>query len=75
MHRSVHHVREDVAHFVWDNAIEPAQEVDDGAVVELEVRDASGGQLNRDSTTDDVAAPRVVGCFVPEAIFDEEAGR
>src|SRR3954471_9154083 len=56
MHRSVHHVREELAHFVWDNAIEPAQEVDDGAVVELEVRDASGGQLDRDSTTDDVAA-------------------
>ena len=56
MHRSVHHVREEAAHFVWDNAIEPAQEVDDGAVVELEVRDASGGQLDRDSTTDDVAA-------------------
>ena len=33
MHRSVHHVREEAAHFVWDNAIEPAQEVDDGAVV------------------------------------------
>ena len=56
MHRSVHHVREELAHLVWDNAIEPAQEVDDGAVVELEVRDASGGQLGRDSTTDDVAA-------------------
>src|SRR3954465_8458980 len=56
MHRSVHHVREELAHFVWDNAIEPAQEVDDGAVVELEVRDASGGQLDRDSTTADVAA-------------------
>ena len=51
MHRSVHHVREELAHFVWDNAIEPAQEVEDGAVVELEVRDASGGQLDRDSTT------------------------
>src|SRR3954464_4899722 len=56
MHRSVHHVREELAHFVWDNAIEPAQEGDDGAVVELEVRDASGGQLDRDSTTADVAA-------------------
>ena len=56
MHRSVHHVREGLAHFVWDNAIEPALEVDAGAVVELEVRDASGGQLDRDSTTADVAA-------------------
>jgi hypothetical protein len=55
VHRSLHHVRDDLAHFVWDNAIEPALEVDDGEVVELEVRDASGGQLDRGSSTADVA--------------------
>ena len=49
MHRSVHSVREDHAHVVWDHAIEPVLEVEDGDVVELEVRDASGGQLDRDS--------------------------
>jgi acetamidase/formamidase len=56
MHRSVHHVRAEHAHVVWDNAIEPTLEVDDGEVVELEVRDASGAQLDKDSSVADVAA-------------------
>jgi acetamidase/formamidase len=41
---------------VWDNAAEPALEVESGAVVELEAADASGGQLAPDSTAADVAA-------------------
>jgi acetamidase/formamidase len=56
VHRSVHSVREDHAHVVWDHAIEPVLEVEDGDVVELEVRDASGGQLGRDSSVADVTA-------------------
>jgi acetamidase/formamidase len=56
VHRSVHSVREDHAHVVWDHAIEPVLEVEDGDVVELEVRDASGGQLGRDSSVADVSA-------------------
>lgn len=55
MTRSVHSVRAEHAHVVWDHAIEPVLEVDDDALVELELRDASGGQLDRDSTVDDVA--------------------
>jgi acetamidase/formamidase len=42
-------------HNVWDNAIAPVLEVDDGASVEFEVVDASGGQLDERSSVDDVA--------------------
>jgi acetamidase/formamidase len=42
-------------HTVWDHSIPPIHEVEPGATVELEVADASGGQLDRDSTVADVA--------------------
>ncbi|MFZ0039864.1 MAG: acetamidase/formamidase family protein, partial [Solirubrobacteraceae bacterium] len=41
--------------FVWDNSLAPALEVESGATVEFETVDASGGQLNPDSTAQDVA--------------------
>jgi acetamidase/formamidase len=41
---------------VWDHSIEPALAVEAGATVELEVTDASGGQLDRSSSVEDVAA-------------------
>jgi acetamidase/formamidase len=53
---SIHQIGADRTHTVWDHAIEPVLEVEDGATVELAVTDASGGQLNRDSTVEDVAA-------------------
>ena len=53
---SLHRVREETAHFVWDHAIAPVLEVESGDVVELEVRDASGGQLDCDSEVAAVAA-------------------
>jgi acetamidase/formamidase len=57
MHRhSVHHVGQDSAHFNWDNSIEPVLEIESGEDVELQVRDASGGQLDRDSDLAAVAA-------------------
>ena len=43
-------------HFGWDNAIEPVMEVEPGSTVEFEIIDASGGQLNRNSTAADVGA-------------------
>jgi acetamidase/formamidase len=43
-------------HTVWDHSIPPVLEIDPGATVELVVTDASGGQLDRDSTVADVAA-------------------
>ena len=43
-------------HTVWDHSIAPIHEVDPGATVELEVTDASGGQLDKDSSVDAVAA-------------------
>ena len=43
-------------HTVWNNAIAPIHEVEPGATVELEVVDASGGQLDKDSDVDAVAA-------------------
>jgi acetamidase/formamidase len=57
MHRrSVHHVAQDSAHFNWDHSIEPVLEIESGEDVELQVRDASGGQLKRDSELAAVAA-------------------
>ncbi|HEY3728694.1 MAG TPA: acetamidase/formamidase family protein [Solirubrobacteraceae bacterium] len=41
---------------VWDNAATPVLEVESGETVELEAADASGGQLNAQSTTEDVTS-------------------
>jgi acetamidase/formamidase len=41
---------------VWDNALTPALEIDSGETVQLETADASGGQLNPESSAADVAA-------------------
>jgi acetamidase/formamidase len=53
---SLHHVSRESAHLGWDNSIPPVLEVDSGETIELEVADASGGQLDRDSRLDAVAA-------------------
>jgi acetamidase/formamidase len=53
---SLHEIPGDRSHTVWDNAIAPVLEVESGDTVELEVTDASGGQLDRDSSVADVAA-------------------
>lgn len=39
---------------VWDRAIEPVLEVDDGASIEFETTDASGGQLHAGATAEDL---------------------
>jgi acetamidase/formamidase len=51
---SIHGVSADHTQTVWDNAAEPVLEVESGAIVELETIDASGGQLDKNSTTQDV---------------------
>jgi acetamidase/formamidase len=51
---SIHQVGAEHGSYVWDNALAPALEVESGAIVELECADASGGQLNQDSTAEDV---------------------
>jgi acetamidase/formamidase len=53
---SLHRVRSDSLSFVWDNALTPALEIDSGETVQLETADASGGQLNPESSAADVAA-------------------
>lgn len=55
-HRSLHHVGRDASHTVWDHDVAPALEVESGETVELEVRDASGGQLGPKSDAAAVAA-------------------
>jgi len=50
-----HSVHSDRTHTVWDNSIAPVLEIDPGQTVELEVTDASGGQLDRGSSVEDVA--------------------
>jgi acetamidase/formamidase len=52
--RTLHSVRDDAFNYVWDNAIDPALEVEPGAVVELHVRDASDEQIRADSGPEDV---------------------
>jgi acetamidase/formamidase len=51
-----HSIHADDTHTVWDHSIEPVLEIASGDTVELEVTDASGGQLSRDSAVADVAA-------------------
>ncbi len=53
---SIHRVRPDVYHQVWDRDIEPALEVEPGTEVGFQVRDASDEQLDAESTAADVAA-------------------
>ncbi|MEX2501360.1 MAG: acetamidase/formamidase family protein [Trueperaceae bacterium] len=42
-------------HHGWDRSIAPVAEVDPGSEVQLQVLDASGGQLHADATVQDVA--------------------
>lgn len=51
--KTIHHHHH---HFGWDNSIEPALRVEPGTELELGTVDSSGGQLNANSTTADVAA-------------------
>jgi acetamidase/formamidase len=46
---SLHEVGRDARSYVWDNSIAPVLEVESGATVELHARDASDGQIGRDS--------------------------
>ena len=48
IHASEHHLG-------WDNALPPVRHVHPGESVEIEVLDASGGQIRRDSTAGDLA--------------------
>jgi acetamidase/formamidase len=50
------HIHRDQSHGVWNHGFAPAIEVDPGAVVTFEVNNASGGQLDRRSTVEHVAA-------------------
>ncbi len=52
---TIHSVGSEHSACVWDNAATPVLEVESGATVELEAADASGGQLTRESTAQDVA--------------------
>ncbi len=53
---TIHSIGSEHSAYVWDNAAEPALEVDSGATITLEAADASGGQLGQNSTADDVAS-------------------
>ncbi len=51
---TLHSVNAEHAAFVWDNSAAPVLEIESGETVELECADASGGQLNAQSTADHV---------------------
>lgn len=42
-------------HFGWDNSLEPVLTIEPGETVEFDTVDAGGGQLDRNSTAEDVA--------------------
>jgi acetamidase/formamidase len=48
------HISRDRFHLAWDPAIPPIETVDDGAIIEFDLLDASGGQLTATSTIDDL---------------------
>jgi acetamidase/formamidase len=52
---SIHELRPDAFEYAWDNAVEPALEIDSGETILLHVRDASDEQLTADSSAADVA--------------------
>jgi acetamidase/formamidase len=51
-----HRVGRHQLHYGWDHSTEPCLVVAPGDVVEFDTLDASGGQLSRDATVDDVAS-------------------
>jgi acetamidase/formamidase len=52
---SVHDLRGDAFAYAWDNAREPALEIESGEAVQLHVRDASDEQIREGSGVEDVA--------------------
>ena len=50
-----HTIHKDHSHYGWDNSFAPRLTIAPGETVEFETVDASGGQLGRESTVDDVA--------------------
>jgi len=53
---SIHELRPDAFAYAWDNALEPALEIESGETILLHVRDASDEQIGASSTAADVAA-------------------
>jgi acetamidase/formamidase len=53
---SLHEVGRDAFAYVWDNSVEPAVEVESGDAISLHARDASNGQIRKDSGTEAVTA-------------------
>lgn len=49
------HISRQQSHFAWNRDIAPALEIRPGTTVSVEVANASGGQLHKASTADDVA--------------------
>lgn len=48
------HIERTRTHTIWDNAIESVLRIEPGATVTLEVANGSGGQFDRNSTSEDV---------------------
>ena len=63
-------------HYTWDNSIDPVLTIDSGSVVAFECRDATDGQLDCDSTADDVLSMEIEGHALtgPVAISGAEPG-
>ena len=54
--RCQHTIHEHQHHHAWDRDLEPALIIEDGASVEFDTTDASGGQLGPRSTAADLTA-------------------
>jgi acetamidase/formamidase len=71
------HISRDRFHLAWDPAISPIETVDSGALVELDLLDAAGGQLSADSTVEDLGRldfERVDQVNGPIAVVGAEPG-
>lgn len=54
--QTIHSIKGTDSHFGWDNSIPPVLTVAPGATIALELNDASGGQLTKNSTPDTLSA-------------------
>lgn len=53
--KSNNQITKEQLHFGWDNSLEPALVIDPGSVIEVDTLDAGGGQLDRNSSLEDVS--------------------
>jgi len=75
--KNAHSISNSNSHYGWDNSLEPIVRIAPGDTVEFDTIDASGGQLDKHSTVEDVAAfdfDKVNPTFGPVHVDGAEPG-